>query len=175
MCDVCYLFYPIFVLSSSPTPISFPRTTTKQTQQGEDVAEKVPQQLHIAPRRNHQQQALPATTYDPPAPLLPPLPREEPPPPTAIKVEKNWGDNASPRDLAGGPSFRDDAPGEMAAVGGGRGVSAGNGGQGGRGRGGAPSLDKGGGGNPGEDGAGSVVVACLVSFPQRHVFLGGKS
>lgn len=126
------------------------------------------QPLHIAPRRHDQPSQLETlASYDPPAPLLPPLPAEKETPRVEVfETRRKETASGGGKDLAGSRP-REGAVGvgrgsrgqEATGVRGGGGGGGGPGG--GRGEGVSASLASGG-IVGGDAGAAAVVVACLV-------------
>ena len=125
------------------------------------------QPLHIAPRRHDQPSQLETlASYDPPAPLLPPLPAEKETPRVEVfETRRKEATSGGGKDLTGSRP-REGVVGvgrgsrgqEAAGVRGGGGAGRG---EGGRGGGGSDSLASGG-IVGGDAGAAAVVVACLV-------------
>jgi len=164
---------PETLLQRAPGAHAILHRVLSQAQQGEGEPAgsdgAAAQTLHIAPRRS--QQPLPqqrssrlaaATSYDPPAPLLPP----------PLPDDKNLG--GTPGGEGEGRSRGREADGARRSGGGrssgvaGPGISGGHGGGGGRA--GSAVSDPAAAGNGGITGGGSdpaggtIVVACLVSF-----------
>lgn len=122
---------------------------------------KATEPLHIAPRRQQQQQQQP--TYDPPAPLLPPLPGENEAP-NPEEVELPSAESVGVGDWIGGSSGIESIGSGTS----GHGAMVPNTGLGGRGQGlGATAVGgEGNGGAGGGNGAAPVVVACMVRLTE---------